>query len=279
MWVVRSLIRRLADRFATAVASRVVRILHERTDRSDAQYAALAVLRDRYPAFAGLTGSELRVFSQNGEDGMIAEIFARIGAPTRTFVEFGVGAGTECNTRLLAEVLGWSGVYFEPDPVAFPALAARYEHRPDVVTVNAAITPATVDEQFAAAGVAAEPDLCSIDVDGSDYWIWRALTRYRPRVVVIEVNAALPPDERWAQPEDAPPWDETDAFGASLGALRALGADKGYRLVHWDMTGVNACFVRDDLADAFPDAPVLRAPNQGLRGGRHPAGSRPFDAV
>jgi hypothetical protein len=37
--------------------------------------------------------------------------------------------------------------------------------------------------------------------------------------------------------------------------------------------------VRDDLADAFPDALVLRAPNQGLRGGRHPAGSRPFDAV
>jgi len=131
--------------------------------------------------------------------------------------------------------------------------------------------------------VAAEPDLCSIDVDGADYWIWRALTRYRPRVVVIEVNAALPADERWAQPEDAPPWDETDAFGASLGALRALGADKGYRLVHWDMSGVNACFVRDDLAaavpDAFPDAPVLRAPNQGLRGGRHPAGNRPFDAV
>ena len=45
MWVVRSLIRRLADRFATAVASRVVRILHERTDRSDAQYGpALATL-------------------------------------------------------------------------------------------------------------------------------------------------------------------------------------------------------------------------------------------
>lgn len=275
----RNLIRRSADRVATAIAGRVARIQRIRLDRSDAQFAALAVLRDRYPAFAGLGASELRVFSQNGEDGVLAEILARIGAPTRTFVEFGVQTGVECNTRLLAEVLGWSGVYFEPDPATFPALEARYANRPDVVTVQAMITPADVDEQFTAAGVPPEPDVLAIDVDGADYWIWRALTVARPRVVVVECNAALPATERWVQPPDAPPWDETDAFGASLGALRSLGADKGYRLVHYEQTGVNAFFVRDDLAGAFPDPPVARAPNFGLRGARHPKGSRPFDAV
>ena len=182
----RNPIHRLADRVATAIAGRIAQVQRTRADRSDAQLAALAVLRDRYPAFAGLGGSELRVFSQNGEDGVLAEILARIGAPTRTFVEFGVQTGVECNTRLLAEVLGWSGVYFEPDPATFPALEARYGSRPDVVTVQATITPADVDERFTAAGVPPEPDVLVIDVDGADYWIWRALTVARPRVVVIE---------------------------------------------------------------------------------------------
>src|SRR5438270_13263720 len=56
-----------------------------------------------------------RVFSQNDEDGMVAEIFSRIGVTNATFVEIGVGDGTECNTlNLLA--LGWRGTWFERNP-------------------------------------------------------------------------------------------------------------------------------------------------------------------
>jgi hypothetical protein len=47
-----------------------------------------------------------KVYSQNDEDGIIAEIFRRIGTTSHTFVEFGVETGVECNTaKLLVE--GW----------------------------------------------------------------------------------------------------------------------------------------------------------------------------
>ena len=46
---------------------------------------------------------------------------------------------------------------------------------------------------LAAHGVPEEPDVFSVDVDGSDYWIWRALERHRPRVVVVEYNASSRP--------------------------------------------------------------------------------------
>ena len=47
-----------------------------------------------------------KIYSQNDEDGIIQEIFRRIGAGSRTFVEFGVATGFECNTvKLLIE--GW----------------------------------------------------------------------------------------------------------------------------------------------------------------------------
>ncbi|MDQ4131959.1 MAG: hypothetical protein M3179_01875 [Actinomycetota bacterium] len=37
------------------------------------------------------------MFSQNGEDGVIARIFGRIGVTNRYFVEFGIGPGAEGN--------------------------------------------------------------------------------------------------------------------------------------------------------------------------------------
>src|SRR5437879_4604751 len=49
-----------------------------------------------------------KVYSQNDEDGIIAEIFHRIGTTDRSFVEFGVATGIECNSvKLLVE--GWQG--------------------------------------------------------------------------------------------------------------------------------------------------------------------------
>src|SRR5688572_14772679 len=61
-----------------------------------------------------LLAFEARRHSQNGEDGILAEVFRRIGVGARTFVELGVGDGTQCNTRALASD-GWSGVWLEGD--------------------------------------------------------------------------------------------------------------------------------------------------------------------
>ena len=53
-----------------------------------------------------------------------------------------------------------------------------------------------------------------------------------------------------------------------------LGRSKGYVLVHTDLAGVNAFFVRERDAHLFPEAaaPARRAPNFVLAGGRHPPG-------
>ena len=246
-------------------------------DRSRGVYPALGELAGRYrDAGAGppdLTAFELRVFSQNGEDGVLAEILRRIGVAGGGFVEFGVQDGTEGNTVFLAQVLGWAGVYLEADDAAFAALERRWAASPRVRTVHAAVEPDTVEALFAGAGVPEEPDVVSIDVDGNDYWIWRALTRYRPRTVVIEYNGALDPGSRRVMPYSPGfRWDHTSGYGASLGALEELGAEKGYRLVHTELAGVNAFFVREDLADGLPAGAAVprRSANHALLGLDHP---------
>jgi hypothetical protein len=243
-------------------------------DRSRGIYPSLAELVERYGGGPDLTAYELRVFSQNGEDGVLAEILGRIGVGGRTFVEFGVQDGSEGTTVFLAHVLGWSGVYLEADDGAFEALARRFSANPRVRTLHAAVEPGNVEALFAQAGVPEEPDVLSIDVDGNDYWIWRALERYRPRVVVIEYNGDLAPDSEHVMPYmPGFRWDHSSAYGASLGALEALAAEKGYALVHTESAGVNAFFVRTEEASGLPtgDAVPRRSANHALMGLGHPA--------
>jgi Glycosyl transferases group 1 len=261
----------------------IKRILTLQTDR--ALYLAISELQRRHSTSAGdtgaapeslnLTGSELRAFSQNGEDGVLAEILRRVGAPTRFFVEFGVESGREGNCVFLADVMGWQGVFMEADHDLYGVLARKYVAHGRVRTRRAQITPETVEQVFEEAGVPREPDVLSIDVDGQDYWIWEAIENYVPRVVVVEYNSALDPRRRLVQPnEPSRQWDGSEFFGASLGALRSLAERKGYRLVHTELSGVNAFFVRGDLApEAFhdvADVAMRGTPNYFQGGYRHP---------
>jgi hypothetical protein len=216
--------------------------------------------------------------SQNGEDGVIAEILRRVGVAEHFFVEFGAEDGAEGNCAALA-LDGWSGLLMEADPQKFSLLESTWRHRPDVVTRQAMVLPDTVERLFAEADVPRDLDVLSIDVDSCDWHIWRALNSYEPRLVVIEYNAALPFSRRLVQPlELVTDWDGTDWFGASLGALELLGERKGYTLVHTDRCGVNAFFVRRELlpGTAIPtgDAVPRHAPNYFGTGRGHPRDPR-----
>ena len=91
---VRNLIRKAVSRVARRIAREVWR---NEPPPARSQYEALALLAMRY-GFHGLSAAELRVFSQNGEDGVLAEIFSKIGTTNQFFVEFGVQDGIECNS-------------------------------------------------------------------------------------------------------------------------------------------------------------------------------------
>ena len=95
-----------------------------------------------------------------------------------------------------------------------------------------------------------EMDMFSIDIDGNDYWVWKYLEGYKPRLIIIEYNGALGPYINWKMDyEKSNFWDGSIGinFGASLNSLAELANDKGYSLVWCNITGVNAFFVRNDL--------------------------------
>jgi hypothetical protein len=194
-----------------------------------------------------------KVYSQNDEDGIVGEIFRRIGVQARTFVEFGVSDGRECNTlKLLLE--GWQGLWIEsggefcaairrafPDQLASGGLELR----------ESMVSAENIDELITASrvGRGGELDLLSIDIDGNDYYVLQAIRSVRARVLVIEYNAKFaPPMDLVIRYDPRHAWDGTDFMGASLQALTNLANRLGYRLVGTNITGANAFFVRDDLA-------------------------------
>lgn len=188
------------------------------------------------------------VFSQNGEDGIIHEIFNRIGTTNKFFVEFGVESGIECNTALLL-LEKWNGLWIEADNEFYSQIQEIFKEpiqKNQLKVKNAFITPENIESIFDEFEIPKEPDLLSIDIDSTDYWVRKSINNYKPRVLVMEYNAAYFPPIIWIKKKNESIWDETINMGASLQAIHDLNKLKGYSLVGCDFNGVNAFFVRDD---------------------------------
>jgi len=193
-----------------------------------------------------------KVFSQSDEDGIIEEIFNRVKTTNKTFVEFGVQNGLESNCHYLLHK-GWNGLWIEGDGKAVKEIHQLFKK--PIANKRLTILKAFIDKDNINAlisdqgGIKGEIDLLSIDIDGNDYWVWEAINCVNPRVVIIEYNAKFPPTFEWVMEYDAKHiWRGDDEHSASLKSLELLGTRLGYRLVGTNITGVNAFFVRSDVA-------------------------------
>jgi hypothetical protein len=186
--------------------------------------------------------------SQDGEEGVLQHVLETIGVTQGWCVEFGAWDGQHhANTWDLVHNSGWHAVYFEPSGPAFARLQDYYRDRQDVHCFNTFVGfegDNTLDEQLAKTPIPTEFELLVIDVDGDDWHIWEAFTRYRAKVVMIEFSAFCPPDVRFVKPKGAP-----GLASASLRSVCELGRDKGYELVC--VVGGNAVMVSREYFQLF----------------------------
>jgi hypothetical protein len=228
-----------------------------------------------------LRAYERRVHSPNGQDGIIQEILHRIGVEARYFVELGVRTGSENHCTRLVLQENWIGLFIESDPEKFRQLTESYHANWGVRCVQATATSRNIEHLLAENGVPFNVDVLVIDIAGNDYWLWNALNRWRPRLIVIPYNSDCPPSKKWVMQENLEhKGDGTSYYGASLASLAALGRRKGYTLVATDSSGTSAFFVREDLAtaDRFLDPVVhyhFSPPSHGSFLGGKPPSSGP----
>ena len=197
-----------------------------------------------------------RLRSQHEEDGITLALLRAAGIHTRTFLEIGSGS-TGGNSGVLAYELGWSGLMLDANRKAIEEAARFFRFNPGVSAVKARVGTDTINDLLTRHGMNREIDFMSIDIDSFDYWLWQAVTSCNPRVVVMEYNALFGAERAVTVPNAPRPDVAPKGYGgASLAALEKLGRAKGYGLILCEDAGVNAFFLRDDVA---PDVPRLAA--------------------
>ncbi|SFD02683.1 hypothetical protein SAMN05518672_101107 [Chitinophaga sp. CF118] len=197
-----------------------------------------------------LAEAEFKIFSQGGDDGIIQFLINKIDIPDKTFIEFGVERYIESNTRFLLKHDNWSGLIIDGSEKATDFIKTDdiyYQHELKVVT--SFITAENINELISSQGIKGEIGLLSIDIDGVDYWIWKAINVVQPVIVVIEYNSVLGAERALTVPYK-PDFIRSREhhsnlyFGASIIAMCTLGEEKGYAFVGSNSIGNNAYFVK-----------------------------------
>jgi len=188
------------------------------------------------------------VYSQNGEDGIIQELLRRFPSRTYWVCEFGTLDGIQySNTFKLIEQGGYNAVYIESDRKSYQQLLETCSKQPTIIPINREVGyegDNKLDNILATTPIPTEFDVLSIDIDSSDYHVWKAVEKYSPRIVIIEINSSISPtDPNYI-------YGPEGVIGTSFLPMLRLGESKGYTLICH--TG-NLIFVRNDIAHLYRD--------------------------
>lgn len=219
------------------------------------QYRALAAKgREWLPTFSEVG---FRKYSQFEEDGILLFIFALVPPLNRKCVEICAGSGRECMTANLIINHGWWGYLFDGNEHSVQAGRQFFSACPDTFFApprftQAWITAENVNEVIERAGAKGAIDLLSLDVDGIDYWLWKAISVVQPTVVVCETHNMIPADRALTIPYNPEFTFQSEDFrSASLAAMCKLGREKGYRLIGTHRFGFNAFFLKNGIGEEF----------------------------
>ena len=227
--------------------------------------ATQKLLMQQYRSLATMGGEELprfadvgfRKYSQFDEDGILLYIFSLVSPINRTCLEICAGNGRECMTTNLIVNHGWWGHLFDGDERNVRDGQRFFSHHKDTFFAppkftHAWVTAENVNDLIAKSGLSGAIDLLSLDIDGMDYWIWKAISIVQPQVVVCETYNMIPADKALTVPYDPLfAYESQDFLGASLAAMCNLGREKGYRLIGTNRYGFNAFFIKNGVGEEF----------------------------
>ena len=193
---------------------------------------------------------EFSGFSQNGEDGILDVLRKQLLNSNRYFIEIGSADGMQNNSSWLVVAEQYNGLMIEGNPrLVERAKRMLLSHSIGLECLNMFVNSENIQELKSLA-LHSDPDVFSLDIDGIDYYIAKALMDggFRPKIFAVEYNSVFGPERSMTIP-----YQENFVFtqahstqlyyGVSIAAWRKLFTHYGYRFVAVDSKGVNAFFV------------------------------------
>lgn len=203
--------------------------------------------------------TEFKVFSQWGDDGIIQYLINYLDIEEKIFVEFGVEDYLESNTRFLLINNNWNGLVMDGSEANISKIKKNelyWKH--DLIAKSAFITAENINELIEEEGIKGSIGLLHIDIDGNDYWIWKALKVVDPIIMIVEYNSVFGCERAITIPYKSS-FTRTEAHhsnlyaGSSILALCDLANEKGYSFIGCNSAGNNAYFIKNGyLKDLKP---------------------------
>jgi hypothetical protein len=168
------------------------------------------------------------IYSQNGEDGIIEYIFEKINIKNGKFVEFGAWDGKHLSNSYNLFLNGWSGIFIEYDSNKYKDLLNNFSNEEKITCINSMVGFSENDNLDTIIENCQHKDknfdFISIDVDGLDYNIFKAMKKYLPKVICIEVNAGHHP----LYDKEIPISVSCNNINQSIKIISDHGNEKGY---------------------------------------------------
>jgi len=208
--------------------------------------------KKNYQNVTDISETELKIFSQNGEDGIIDYLIYKLKLNTLNFVELGVGDYRESNTRFLYNRYHPKGLIVDSiEDLENKVKPYINLWKGDLRICNKQITSNNIH------GILKEYcnfeiDIFSIDIDSIDYWIIKKIQKNISKIFVVEYNPVYGPSLEITVPNISD-FNRTKyhysnlCYGMSLKALIGLMKEKNYLFVGTNLQKMNAFFVSNEF--------------------------------
>jgi len=197
-----------------------------------------------------------RRFSDANEQNILARYIKELlpNDSPRTVVDIGAGNGIRWSNSYALLLAGWKILGVEADPQKYALLAKAYRRFSDAHAANALIGPDNIEALLRDFQIENNFGVLCLDIDGNDYWVLDAiLSKFRPGLVVTEINQNIPPPLRFVVKFDPEFQMRRHFYGYSIALLEDLCRKHDYGILELEYN--NAFLAPRELASTqFRDA-------------------------
>ena len=212
----------------------------------------ISLNRNKYDSVEDIIDIEEKIFSQNGEDGIIDYLIHKLNIGNKNFVEIGVGNYRESNTRFLYNTYHPKGLIIDYiDDMKNKVKKHVNFWKGDLRICNQKIDSENILDLLNK-NCDYEIDLFSIDIDSIDYWIIKKLKNNISKIFVAEYNPVFGAELEVTVPnisgfERSKYHYSYLCYGMSLKALINLMDQKGYYFIGTNLQKINAFFISKEF--------------------------------
>ena len=208
-----------------------------------------------YKDVRNLNQVEYKVFSQNGEDGIIDFLLNQLNIQNPKFLEIGVGNYKESNTRYIFMKSPNKGMIIDNVKNLKQEVSKHVKlWKGDLTIIEETITSDNICDILRINNFQNNLDLFSLDIDGIDYWVMKELPDNLSKIVITEYNATFGANLEITVPNISN-FNRTKyhysnlCYGMSLRAIINLMKRKNYTFIGANKACNNAFFINKSEVD------------------------------